>query len=286
MVRVFHSHFFDESYMERVAVIISTYEADSIENLRLSLTSLLRQTHRAFDIFLYCDGQLNPEMDSFVTNLSELQFNLVLIKGDSNKGLANALNCLIDAVLTDKKYEFIARMDSDDIAYASRLQAQVDFLNNNRDVDVCGTSCREFGASFAKEEKHLPVQHEKLLDFSIYRCPFIHPSVMFRRRVFEWGHRYPENTRLTEDMALWFELLESKCRFANLNEILLDYRVGDEMLKRRKGLGKALSEVRIRYNYMIRLRRVSAKNIIMITARLAFHLLPTSVIRILYHRGR
>ncbi len=114
-------------------------------------------------------------------------------------------------------------------------------------MDVCGTSCHEFGASFSLDEKHLPKGHDQLVEFSITRCPFIHPTVMFRSSVFEKGHRYPTNTSLTEDMALWFQLLKSGCVFANLNDVLLDYRLNENTINRRHGIGKAFSEIRIRF---------------------------------------
>ncbi|ELF6477703.1 glycosyltransferase [Vibrio cholerae] len=270
--------------MSRVALIMSLYKGDNLSFFIDSINSIFSQSYKRIDVFLCVDGVVP---DAHLKFLNSLDSNKVtLITNDCNRGLAFSLNRLIDTVLRLKEYEYIARMDSDDISRPDRIKKQLDFLNLNSDIDVCGTSCREFGASFALEEKHLPITHQELLDFSITRCPFIHPSVMFRRRVFETGIRYPTDTALTEDMALWFELLVNGFKFANINEVLLDYRLNENTIKRRKGMDKALSEVKIRLYYMFKLKRISFKSILLIFSRFAFHLLPDSLMKYAYKNVR
>ncbi|MCD1216807.1 glycosyl transferase 2 family protein [Vibrio cholerae] len=269
----------------RVAIIMSVYRSDTLDNIRLSFSSILEQESEVPYIYIFRDGEVNINIQCYLDELSTLD-NVYVIQSESNLGLSKALNILIDKVMLNEDVEFIARMDADDIARNKRIKRQVEFLIENPDIDICGTSCREFGASFALEEKHLPITHQELLDFSIVRCPFIHPSVMFRRRVFETGIRYPTDTALTEDMALWFELLVSGFKFANINEVLLDYRLNENTIKRRKGMDKALSEVKIRLYYMFKLKRISFKSILLILSRFAFHLLPDSIMKYAYKNVR
>ncbi|HEC3079442.1 TPA: glycosyl transferase, partial [Escherichia coli] len=167
-----------------------------------------------------------------------------------------------------------------------RLKVQLNFLESNTDIDVLGTSCREFGASFALKEKHLPTSHDELKDFSITRCPFIHPTVVFRRRVFDKGYRYPIHTTFTEDMALWFDLLNAGFKFSNINEVLLDYRLSENTVNRRKGIKKALSEIKVRFHNMISLKQVSVWNVTMIFARIIFHLMPNFLVKLAYKNAR
>ncbi|MDN8599606.1 glycosyltransferase [Citrobacter sp. S2-9] len=268
-----------------VAVIMSVYKSDTLENVEKAVFSIASQDYENFSIFIFKDGALSSDVDSFLNKYS-CAHNVVTINSDKNLGLAVALNTLIDKALLGSEYEFIARMDSDDISRPSRLSTQVQFMKLHEHVDVCGTSCHEFGADFALDEKHLPENHADLLDFSISRCPFIHPTVMFRRRVFESGVRYPTSTNLTEDMALWFELLSMGYVFSNINEVLLDYRLNQNTLKRRHGVKKALSEIKIRLAYMFKLRRVTAKNVFLIISRLFFHLMPERLMSVVYKNAR
>ncbi|EOI0111634.1 glycosyltransferase [Vibrio cholerae] len=269
----------------KVAVIMSVYKNDRLCYLEDAVNSLLSQSYPSLKIFILRDGPVPYNIQSYLDLIAKYP-NVLIFPQELNSGLAHGLNYLIEIILGNGKFDLIARMDADDISRNDRILRQVEFLSMNPDIDVCGTSCREFGASFALEEKHLPISHQELLDFSIIRCPFIHPSVMFRRRVFETGIRYPTDTALTEDMALWFELLVNGFKFANINEVLLDYRLNENTIKRRKGMDKALSEVKIRLYYMFKLKRISFKSIILILSRFAFHLLPDSLMKYAYKNAR
>lgn len=266
-----------------VAVIMSVYRSDDYEQFLTAVNSILNQT-LPVDLFIYQDGSVSSEIFSELCQLNELQ-NVYVTFSEENKGLAFGLNTLID-ITVGRGYDFIARMDSDDISHAARIKKQVDFLTENPEISVLGTSCKEFGASFAIDEKHLPTSHEELLDFSITRCPLIHPSVMFRRSVFDNGKRYPLNTRLTEDMGLWVDLLCSGYKFANLNEILIDYRLVESTIIRRRGVKKSISEVSVRCRFMFKLGRFSFKNSIGILAKGVFHLLPIPLIKFAYKKMR
>ena len=266
-----------------VVVIMSVYKSDTPDALKIAIDSILEQTVIC-DLLIYQDGSI-PNILSGVLSEYTDRINIQLFINSINKGLASGLNCLINYAI-EQKYEYIARMDSDDISRPKRIEKQVIFFENNKNIDVLGTSCHEFGASFALDEKHLPKTHEELLNFSITRCPFIHPSVMFRSSVFEKGIRYPENTVLTEDMALWFLLLNNGFQFANINEILLDYRLNENTINRRKGFKKAMSEINIRTQNMISLKQINIKNISLIGARIVFHIMPSSLVKLAYKKAR
>ncbi|WP_318460559.1 glycosyltransferase [Photobacterium leiognathi] len=262
---------------------MSVYRSDDPKMLKIAIESILNQTTQC-DLLVYQDGNIPVELSSILQGYAD-KGDLTLFANDINKGLAVGLNYLINYAL-DKGYDYIARMDSDDISRPTRIERQIDFFENNKDIDVLGTSCREFGASFALEEKHLPKYHEELINFSITRCPLIHPSVMFRSSVFYDGIRYPEHTILTEDMALWFLLLNKGYRFANINEILLDYRLNEGTINRRKGFNKAMSEINIRVRNMISLKQINFKNVSLIGARIIFHLMPSSLVKLAYKKAR
>lgn len=269
---------------KKVAVIMSVYKNDNFYFFMRAVDSILEQDYKNLVLFVFVDGPVSSQIEKY---LDKIESPLVMIfTSKVSLGLAKGLNVLIDKLISLGDFEYIARMDSDDISYKTRIARQVEFLNSNLSIDICGTSCREFGASFALEEKHLPTTHQQLLDFSITRCPFIHPSVMFRRRVFETGIRYPTDTALTEDMALWFELLVNGFKFANINEVLLDYRLNENTIKRRKGVDKALSEVKVRLYYMFKLKCISFRSILLILSRVVFHLLPDSIMKYAYKNVR
>ncbi len=267
----------------KIAVIMSIYKSDAPETLKEALDSLINQTYPC-DIFVYQDGEIPLTLTSVMQDYIQ-NGKVKLISCLVNKGLAHGLNTLIDEVLQGD-YKYIARMDSDDISRTERMSEQVSFFEINPDVDICGTFCQEFGSTYALIEKRLPKAHEDLVKFSIARCPFIHPTVMFRRHVFEKGHRYPTHTIYTEDMALWFALISAGYKLGNVDKVLLDYRLTEDTILRRRGFKKSISEVKLRVNYMITLKKITFKNIMLITFRMIFHLLPVSFMRFMYRNMR
>lgn len=267
----------------KLAVIMSIYKSDDPQALKTALDSIVSQSYPC-DIYVYQDGEI-PSILATVMQTYIHSGHVKLIASPFNKGLAHGLNTLIDNILKED-YAYIARMDSDDISRHDRMSEQISFLEAHPDVDLCGTFCQEFGSTYALAEKRLPKSHEDLVEFSIARCPFIHPTVMFRRHVFESGQRYPTDTTYTEDMALWFALINAGYKFGNVDKVLLDYRLTEDTILRRRGFKKSISEVKLRLKYMVILRKFTLKNIMLITSRVVFHLLPVSFMRFMYRNMR
>ncbi|UXK09900.1 glycosyltransferase [Shewanella putrefaciens] len=258
---------------------MSLYKNDLFEHVKIAVNSILEQTYKT-DLFLYCDGPLNDDVIAYLTRL-DLEPNVFIYKSDVNNGLAYALNFLIDTVLIEG-YRYIARMDSDDISHPSRIFNQVKHLEINPHIDVLGTSCKEFGADFALEIKSLPKNHDELYKFSVVRCPFIHPTVIFRSKVFNDGHRYPTTTLLTEDMALWHRLLLSGYKFENLDLVLLEYRINSNTLYRRKGIKKFASELKTRYSFMIQSNQFTLELLFILILKCSISLTPSFLTKVLY----
>lgn len=267
--------------MKNVAVIMSVYKNDKLNLFVDAVYSMINQTHNHLSIFICVDGIVSDDIEKFLHDLMMVP-NIHIFRLRYNQGLAFSLNFLIDEVISKNAFDYVARMDSDDISLPNRIRLQVGFLDANPEVFVCGTSCREFGADYALNEKILPQSHDELLNFSITHCPFIHPTVMFRISIFENGIRYPTTAGLTEDMALWFHLLVKGYRFANIPDVLLDYRLNDSTLRRRRGLSKAFDEVKIRLKYMRLLRKTSFKSIFFIISRFLFHFMNPKIMGYCY----
>ncbi|MBQ0654065.1 glycosyltransferase [Proteus mirabilis] len=265
-----------ENITTEIAIIMSVYKNDKLLYIQQAVESILNQKNVNYLFFMHLDGKVNSVVMDYLNKLQHSN-KIILSQSILNNGLSNSLNYLIDKVLIIPNIKYIARMDSDDISLPERLSKQVRFLENHPNIDVLGTACKEFGSSFSLEKKFLPSHHDDLVKYSICRCPFIHPTVMFRRKVFDDGNRYPTHTTFTEDMAFWLELIYKGYKLHNLPDVLLQYRLEDNTMHRRKGLSKAKSEFSLRMGYMFLLNQVSLKNILLISSRYIFHLLPPSI---------
>ncbi|EPM5567241.1 glycosyltransferase [Providencia thailandensis] len=270
---------------KNIAIIMSVYKNDKLEYIKDAINSICQQENSNALILIYIDGIIPDKQFEYLNSLHKKHI-IELVHSKYNRGLSFALNALIDKALTYSNIEYIARMDSDDISLPQRLEKQKYFMDTHVEIDVLGTACEEFGSSYALIEKRLPSYHLELENFSITRCPFIHPTVMFRRRVFEQGNRYPTHTCFTEDMAFWLELLYKNYKFHNLPDVLLRYRLEENTMTRRAGLSKAKSEVSLRLGYMFLLNKFSFKNMLLIYSRYFFHLLPPKIMSLAYKHLR
>ena len=142
-----------------------------------------------------------------------------LIELPPGLGLAKALNEGMAAA----GGEFIARMDADDIAYPSRLQDQVQFFVTHPDVSLVGTGVDAFWLHEGVYRS--PLRHDDIVDHYLINNPFYHPTIMFRRELYESGLlRYDENQPCDEDYELWARVIpRTKC--ANMDQSSIRYRL-------------------------------------------------------------
>ncbi|ENB0848046.1 glycosyl transferase, partial [Escherichia coli] len=235
-------------------------------------------------LYIYIDGVVNNKVKDLLGVYSSNK-NIFIFESEINHGLAYGLNFLIDKILPCK-YDFISRMDSDDISLPDRLFLQEKFLDMNKSIDVIGGYCTEFGSEFALKVKKVPLEHNDIVNYSALRCPFIHPTVMFRSRVFDSNIRYPVNTYYSEDLALWYILLANGYKFANIPEILLKYRITEDTLFRRKGFFKAKCEAVLRWDYMKKMKIISPMKCTMLIIKMISQILPIFILKVLYKKYR
>lgn len=268
--------------LKSVAVIMSVYKNDKIENLIEAITSIQTQTYQYIDLYIGVDGPVPEDTIVYLTGINDNKNTKVLFY-KNNRGLATVLNELIEYALHEKNYEYIARMDSDDISVKNRIQKQVDFMNNNIFIDISSSGCREFndkGQTICI--KRLPLIDTELKKNIIQRSPFVHPAVIFRSKVFNEGMRYPTDTHLSEDILLWILLAKNKYVFGNLDEVLLDFRVNNDFYIRRKSIGKAWSEFQARIIAMKDLRQFTIKNFIYSVGYFFLRISPVTISKIAY----
>ena len=235
--------------MTDLAVIMSVYRNDKLSYLEESVQSILNQTYKNFTYYIASDGPVNPDIETYLTSLKDKR--VLYYKMSQNRGLATALNFLLEKVLINPDYKFIARMDSDDISALTRFERQRDFLLRHSDISCVGSWYQEInGLGKPISYKKLPVEHENLKRSYLYRAPFAHASVMFRRSLIEIAGFYPTDTILMEDNVLWGKALRSGLKFANIPEYLFVFRKDNNFYKRRSGFkyGWHYIKTRVRIN--------------------------------------
>ena len=160
--------------MNQIAVILSIYRKDNLSCVKESLDSLFTQTFSSTDIFLQLDGCIDNEVKGYLSNLPKT--NIFIFERTQNKGLACSLNDLLRIVLPEG-YQYIARMDADDISMPERFEKQIAYMEAHPNVDCLGTWAIEInGDGNEYFRKQMPITHEECLDFFRVRDCMIHPQ--------------------------------------------------------------------------------------------------------------
>lgn len=183
-----------------------------------SINSILNQTFRDFDFLIINDGSTDKSVE-IIESFSDKRIRF--INNSKNIGLISSLNIGLSESL-DAKY--IARMDSDDIAYPTRLEEQLKILDDHTQIGLLGTGVKYFGDNLKSYLKYPPVSHRNLVANLICQNPFYHPTMMIRNRVLiENGLHYSTEFPKYDDYALWIDMIGT-CEFANIQKVLLNYR--------------------------------------------------------------
>lgn len=224
----------------KVATIMAVYRDDDHTAFAIALESVLGQKFTSevdSRLYLAVDGPVSEGINRVIAD-NEACIHLVH-RLDRNLGLAAALNVLIKE-LNDE--EFIFRMDADDLSYTTRYQTQLDYLQQNPAIDILGTDIIEVDTEIGTRNRvSFCLGPEDALVRLCRRVPVAHPTVCFRRHVFDRVGGYPL-TGTNEDISLWFRCAQEGFKFDNVRQPLLDFTVSPNFWRRRS-VGKAFSEL-------------------------------------------
>ena len=200
--------------MTKISVLMPVYNTKE-EYLRASIESILNQTFKDFEFIIVNDGSTNNAEEVI---LSYKDDRIKYFKQE-NQGIVGALN----NAWAKASSKYIARMDSDDIAYPERFAKQIEFLEENPEYSLVGSWAKIIHSNNIIK---LP-QDIKVMDL-LADCMFIHPSIMFRKADFEkFNIHYETGFEYAEDYYMYARAI--KClKMTNLQEVLLDYRVYPE----------------------------------------------------------
>lgn len=223
-----------------IAVLIAVYSKDDPERFARAMNSVLQQVlpeQVELRILLGIDGELPERLASVVVSFQSKLTQCT--SSPANLGLAPTLNSLLKG-LTDE--ELIFRMDADDYSHPERFSRQMAFMDLHPDIDILGTAMLEVDAQGRSRVVRYAPTNSNIRRSIAWRAPVAHPTVCFRRRVFDSVGEYPPDL-MNEDIALWFRCLALDLKFANLEEPLYEFRIDDRFWSRR-GKDRALVELR------------------------------------------
>jgi glycosyltransferase involved in cell wall biosynthesis len=148
---------------------------------------------------------------------------IIIITNEQNIGLTKSLNKGIKVA----RGMYIARMDADDISLPMRFEVQLNVMEKNPNIIVCGSRIEVFGEN--KNTHYFPFfeKSDDIKNLLIIRCLVSHPTTMIRQDILINNNiLYNENYICAQDYKLWFDLYDYG-DFYNVPRILLRYRTSE-----------------------------------------------------------
>ncbi len=229
------------------SVCISVYHGDKALFFRQSLESLFNQKRTADEIVLVVDGPVGEDINDVIKEYQASCECFHVIRLKNNSGHAIARQTGLDAA----QHEYVAIMDSDDIAAPDRFERQMAFLTAHPEVDVVGGQIDEFidKPSNVVGSRIVPLTDGEIKSYLKSRCPMNLVTVLLKKDSVQKVGGYID-WYCEEDYYLWVRMAEQGMVFANLPDNLVNVRVGEEMYQRRGGMRYFRSEARLqKYMY-------------------------------------
>ncbi len=236
----------------KISVILPVYRKDKVDYLNKAIESIVMQTYRDYHIYIGVDGPVGDDINDYFEHIDN-QKRVTIIRFEENRGLACVLNDLLDICFKDG-YEYIARMDADDISETSRFEKQMAYLEQHSEIDVVGGAIKEIDEEGKYRNKTIiyPEGPEECRDFFSKRNPHAHPAVLFRKSFFDKlnGKKYRPEYRQNQDTMLWYDGMMAGTKHANIPDVVLQFRMTDTMFKKRRN-GWAFAKKQFRDRLMI-----------------------------------
>jgi hypothetical protein len=269
--------------MGKIAFIITVYKNDKREFFKQAIKSIVNQDY-GFDninIYLGVDGDLSDEVRGYIHE-NQVYFYKI-IQNQQNRGLAFTLNRVIE-VLEDEEYIF--RMDSDDICKSMRVAEQVKFMDANTDVDISGSAIAIIDdmSNHTGQIVKFPLLHNECFIFFKRRDPVAHPSVVFRKSYFNKAGLYPD-IRKNQDTFFWGQGFKNGCIFANVDKVLLKFRMSDSLYTRRGNVKNLFEYLLKRYKINNDLKLGIGANFYA-TMYFVLQMMPSGIKKVLYKKLR
>ncbi|MCX5772461.1 MAG: glycosyltransferase family 2 protein [Candidatus Hydrogenedentes bacterium] len=218
-----------------VSVIVPTCRLDNLKWLRKAVDSVLGQTYSNLECIVIPDREIPEETRAYLDRAAHDDSRLRVLPPPNSAGQARARNAGISAA----RGEYIAMLDSDDVAEADRLEKQLAFLKATGS-DLAG-SCYWLidGDGGLIGRKFVPLGPRGVRNWLFLFNPIANSTVLAKTGVLK-RHPYPERSSdvsgvFGEDYALWVTLARQGYHLRNQPECLVKFRVHGSFIGKRRG---------------------------------------------------
>lgn len=218
------------------SIAMAVYKNDAPDYLRDALKSVIDQTLKPNEIVIVGDGPISEECKKTIEDMSHKAkhegIDLVFLPQEENNGLGASLRLAVEHC----RYDYIARMDADDLALPYRFEKQMKCFDEDPELSIVGGMITEFEGSPENimDKRVLPLSDSEIKEFMKSRCGVNHVTVIFKKADLLKAGNYNDEYR-QEDYYLWARMIKAGCKFRNIPDIVVNVRSGRDQFARRSG---------------------------------------------------
>lgn len=233
--------------INKFSVCMSVYKNDNITDFVDAIMSIYNQSIQPNEIILVIDGPVSKDMYDTIRTLKNNLSIMKVIPLEQNMGHAVARQTGLEAANND----LCAIMDADDLSVPDRFEKQLKVFTDHQEISVVGGLINEFihTCNNVVGTRWVPEKDTDIKKFLKSRCPMNLVSVMLKKSDVMKVGGY-QDWFCEEDYYLWIRLSLAGYKFYNIQENLVNVRVGDKMYQRRGGIKYFKSEARLQ-KYML-----------------------------------
>ena len=186
--------------------------------LALAIKSVQMQTYPYWELILIDDGSSDRSL-AIAQEFAKKDSRIRIYSDGENKKLATRLN----EIAIKAKYDWIARLDADDLMHPDRLRIQIEYLEEHPDIELVSSGLVSINSDNIVKGYRQTQASQGLEQISLTNV-ISHPSVMGRR---SWFLRNPYSSEFprAEDYELWMRAIsKNDFKMVILPDLLLFYR--------------------------------------------------------------
>ena len=209
----------------KVSVLMSVYNGEKY--LKEAIDSILGQTFKDFEFLIINDGSTDKTAHILKSYHDP---RIKIINNGKNIGISKSRN----KALNIAKGKYIAVMDADDISLPLRLEKEVGFLEQNKNIGLVGTDYLIISQNGKILHTVKCIEDYELLKLKLLEeNQFAHSSIMFRKECIKKVGFYREEFMLALDYDFVLRISE-EFDVTNIPEYLCKWRINTESVSVKK----------------------------------------------------
>lgn len=218
-----------------ISVLMNCHNGEKF--LQQSIESVINQSYSNFEIIFF-DNQSNDDSVKIFNQFNDPR--LKYFKSDYFLELSEARIEAWKFINGD----FIAILDTDDVAMPNRFSKQIKCFLNNNDLAVIGGNCQIINdENLILHETSLDYSNKQLSYMLDYSFPFNNASLMFRKKYVDEVGGYPKKYIMINDYVLTHKL-SKKYSVMNLKDIISKNRIHNNSLTNKKKIINIVEQYR------------------------------------------